>query len=240
MLYSGLARINFVRYLERNLRPLRAGFIYGIGAAVIALASDFYFLYVDPAGTPSWVLAVIQAYHTQIALTAFLFLGILAALAARPDHLDPGVPYRSLLLRDSALAATLVAVMVGVVLFFATALQATVFADQASAYARVAAPKIVSYSNTTRQDLIKGRIKRGETPEQARKLPPPAKLANVRGALNPPSLAALGRSIMNLVLRCLLLGGAGAVVGLLRGRSDQPDEMSYAGAAKKETNPPER
>ncbi|MGI9048985.1 MAG: hypothetical protein ACR2GU_06395, partial [Rubrobacteraceae bacterium] len=180
------------------MRPLKAGFIYGIIGAVVALVSDFYFLFVDPVGTPAWMLAVIQAYHTQIALTAFLFLGILAALSARPAYLDPGVPYRSLLLRDCALAATIVAVMVGAVLFFATALQATVFASQARTYANEAAPKIVDYSNTTRQDLIKGRIKRGETPQQARKLPPPAKLENVRGALNPPSLAALGRSIMNL------------------------------------------
>ena len=226
------------------MRPLRAGFIYGIVGAVVALVSDFYFPFVDPVGTPAWVLAVIQAYHTQIALTAFLFLGILAALGARPDHLDPGVPYRSLLLRDCTLAATVVAVMVSLVLFFSTALQATVFAEQARTYAREAAPKIVSYSNTTRQDLIKGRIKRGETPQQARKLPPPAKLGNVRGALEPPPLAALGRSIMNLVLRSLLLGGVGAVVGLFRGRSDQREETTSAaavnGAGKKETNPPGR
>lgn len=221
--------------------PLRAGFIYGIVAAVVALVSDFYFLFVNPAGTPAWVLAVIQQYHTQIALTAFLFLGILAALGVRPTHFEPGVPYRSLLLRDCALAATLVAVMVGAVLFFATALQATVFASQARTYANEAAPKIVDYSNTTRQGLIKGRIKRGETPQQARKLPPPAKLENVRGALNPPSLAALGRSIMNLVLRSLLLGGTGAVIGLFRGRSGPEDGIitsAGTGNGKQEANQP--
>ena len=222
--------------------PLRAGFIYGIVAAVVALVSDFYFLFVDPAGTPAWILAVIQAYHTQIALTAFLFLGILAALGTRPARLDPDVPYQSLLLRDCVLAATLVAVIVSVVLFFATALQATVFADQARSYAGQAAPKIVDYSNTTREDLIKGRIKRGETPEQARKLPPPAKLENVRKALEPPSLTMLGYSIMNLVLRSLLLGGTGAVIGLLRGRSGPEDGTTSAGsgngAGKQEANQP--
>src|SRR5215204_6140698 len=46
----------------------------------------------------------------------------------RPTRLDPGVPYRSLLVRDGALAATVVAVMVGITLFLTTALQATVLA----------------------------------------------------------------------------------------------------------------
>ena len=222
------------------MRPLRVGFVYGVIGAVVALVSDFYFLFLDPVGTPAWVLAAIQAYHTRLALTAFLFLGILAALGVRPTHLDPGVPYRSLLLRDCALAATFVAVLVGVVLFFATALQATVFADQARSYASQAAPKIVDYSNTTRQDLIKGRIKRGETPQQARKLPPPAKLENVRGALEPPSLAELERSIMYFILRSLLLGGTGAVIGLLRRNSDTEGGIVLTGAGKQEANPPGR
>src|ERR671927_1130101 len=119
----------------RDSGPLRTGFVYGIAGTLVALASDLYFLFVDPADTPGWILAVIAQYRTRLALALFLFLAILAALRVRPTRLDPGVPYRSLLLRDGALAATVVAVLVGITLFFTTALQATLLAGSAHDYA---------------------------------------------------------------------------------------------------------
>src|ERR687890_322887 len=100
-------------YPERVSGPIRTGYFYGLAGVLVALASDLYFLFVDPADTPGWVLAAIAQYRTRLALALFLFLAILAALRVRPSRLDPGVPYRSLLLRDSALAATTVAVMLG-------------------------------------------------------------------------------------------------------------------------------
>ena len=109
--------------------PLRIGFFYGVIAAVVAVVTDLRFLFLDPAVVPDWILAAIEGFRTQLALAAHLFLGILAALRVRPTRIDPDVPYRSLLLRDCALAATLVAVMVGFTLFVVTALNATLFAD---------------------------------------------------------------------------------------------------------------
>src|SRR5215210_5569380 len=125
---------------RRGSGPLRTGFACGIVGVLVALVSDLYFLFVDPTGTPGWVLAVIAQYSTRLALAVFLFLAILAGLSARPTPLDPGVPYRSLLLRDGALAATVVAAMVGFTLFLTTALQANLLAGPASDYAAEAAP----------------------------------------------------------------------------------------------------
>src|SRR5918912_1518542 len=127
--------------------PISTGFRYGIVGVLIALASDLYFLVLDPSGMPGWILAVIAQYRTRLALALFLFLAVLAALRVRPTRLDPGVPYRSLLLRDGALAATVVAVLVGLTLFLTTAVQATLLAGPARVYAEEAAPKIVSYVN---------------------------------------------------------------------------------------------
>src|SRR5919206_397132 len=124
---------------SRDSGPIGTGFAYGIVGVFVALASDLYFLFVDPADTPGWVLAVIAQYRTRLALALFLFLGILAALRVRPTRLDPGVPHRSLLLRDGALAATVVAAMVGLALFLTTALQATLLAGPARDYAGEAA-----------------------------------------------------------------------------------------------------
>ena len=93
--------------------PLRIGFFYGMIAAIVALAGDLRFLVIDPSALDTWVLAVIETYRSSLALAACLFLGILAALRVRPTRLDPGVPYRSLLLRDGALAATVVAIVFG-------------------------------------------------------------------------------------------------------------------------------
>ena len=134
---------------------------------LVALASDLYFLFIDPADTPGWVLAAIAQYRTRLALALFLFLAILAALRVRPTRLDPGVPYRSLLLRDGALAATVVAVMVGITLFLTTALQATLLAGTARDYAREAAPKVVSYVNEVRMEIRQERKARG-LPEKVR------------------------------------------------------------------------
>lgn len=183
--------------------PLRAGFVYGSVAIVVALVADLRFLFVDPEGMPDWILTVIEEFRTQLALAAYLFLAILAALRVRPTRLEPGVSYRSLLLRDCALAATVVAVMVGVALFFLTALNATLFADEIRDYAREAAPSIVTYN-----EKVAGRI---SDP------PPIPTIEEVEAGLQPPVLRDLGRSMANLVLRAILLGAAGALVGALRG-----------------------
>ena len=113
------------------------------------------------------------------------------------------MPYRSLLLRDCTLAATAVAVMVGVTLLIVTALSATLFADEIREYARDAAPKIVAYN-----EKVASRI---SDP------PPIPSVQEVEAGLQPPVLRDLGRSMANLVLRALLLGTAGALVGILRG-----------------------
>ena len=187
--------------------PLRTGFFYGMIAVVVALVADLRFLFVAPSTISPWVLAVIETYRSSLALTACLFLGLLAALRVRPTRLDPGVPYRSLLLRDGALAATVVAVMFGVTVFLTTALQATLLADEARTYATEAAPRIVSYL-----DVL---ARRNDDPQ-------PATVAEVESGLQPPVLRDLGRSMYNFVLRAVLVGTAGGLVGVLRGRSSNP------------------
>ena len=185
------------------MSPLRAGFVFGSVAVAIALVTDLRFLFIDPEALPDWILTAFEGFRTQLALAAYLFLGIFAALRTRPARLDPGVPYRSLLLRDCTLAATIVAVMVGVTLLIVTALSATLFADEIRDYARDAAPKIVAYN-----EKVAGRI---SDP------PPIPSVQEVEAGLQPPVLRDLGRSMANLVLRALLLGTAGALVGILRG-----------------------
>ena len=185
------------------MSPLRAGFVFGSVAVVVALVTDLRFLFIDPQALPDWILTAFEGFRTQLALAAYLFLGILAALRTRPARLDPGVSYRSLLLRDCTLAATIVAVMVGVTLLIVTALSATLFADEIRDYARDAAPKIVAYN-----EKVAGRI---SDP------PPIPSVQEVEAGLQPPVLRDLGRSMANLVLRALLLGTAGALVGILRG-----------------------
>jgi hypothetical protein len=199
-----------------------------------ALASDLYFLFVDPAETPGWILAVIAQYRTRLALAVFLFLAILAALRVRPTRLDPGVPYRSLLLRDGALAATVVAVMVGITLFLTTALQATLLAGAAHDYAGEAAPKIVSYVNEVRSEIQQSRKERGASPERVRDLPPPAEVSAVEATLQPPTLRDLGRSMANFVLRAVLLGTAGGLVGMLRWRPGSADNEKPRVAPRRE------
>lgn len=204
--------------------PIGTGFRYGIVGVLVALASDLYFLVADPAGMPGWILAVIAQYRTRLALALFLFLAVLAALRVRPTRLDPGVPYRSLLVRDGALAATVVAVMVGITLFLSTALQATVLAGAARDYAVTAAPKIASYVNEVRTEIQQERKERGASPERVRDLPPPTQAAEVEATLQPPTLRDLGRSMANFVLRAVLLGTVGGVVGALRGRPSSTRE----------------
>jgi hypothetical protein len=193
------------------LGPLRVGFFYGVIAVVVALASDLRFLFLDPQALPDWILAAIEEFRTQLVLTTILFLGILAAIRTRPTRVESGVPYRSVLLRDCALAATVVAVMAGLALFVATALNATVFADEVRAYASDATPSIVAYN-----DKVAGRL---ENP------PPLPPASEVEADLQPPTLRDLGRSMTNIVLRALLVGTAGAVVGLFRGRFGTPGDL---------------
>src|SRR3712207_2281714 len=128
-----------------RLGPLRIGFFYGALAVVVALAADLRYLFIDPQEIPHWILTAIEEFRTQLALTVTLFLGILAAIRTRPTRVDPDVPYRSVLLRDCVLAATVVAVMAGGVLFVGTALKPPVFAGAKSVFARGPRPRIVSY-----------------------------------------------------------------------------------------------
>jgi hypothetical protein len=214
--------------------PIWTGFRYGIVGVLVALASDLYFLAVAPASTPGWILAVIAQYRTRLALALFLFLAVLAALRVRPTRLDPGVPYRSLLLRDGALAATVVAVMVGITLFLTTALQATLLAGTARGYAAEAAPRIVSYVNEVRTEIRQGREDRGASPEKVRDLPPPARVSQVEATLQPPTLRELGRSMANFVLRAVLLGTLGGLVGALRGRPDSARDEKPVRAPRRE------
>jgi hypothetical protein len=185
------------------LGPFRIGFVYGMVAAMVALAADLRFFLIDPSALDTWVLAVIETYRSSLALATCLFLGILAALRVRPTRLDAGVPYGSLLLRDGALAAAIVAVVFGATVFLTTALQATLFADEVRAYAAEAAPRIVSYLD-----------------ELARRFdnPSPTTVGAVESDLQPPALRDLGRSVTNFVLRAVLLGTLGGLVGVLRGR----------------------
>lgn len=198
------------------MAPLRAGVIYGLIAALVTAVISFRFLYLDPAASADWVLAASETFFPQLAAATQLFLALLAAIQARPVHLEPDVPYRSILLRDCTLAATVVAVIVGVTLLIIGALQATVFADAMRDYARDAAPSIVSYVNESREEVSEP--------------PPPATVEQVANSLQPPALNDLGRSIFNLVLRALLFGLVGALVGLLRGRFS-----SSGGANNQET-----
>jgi len=192
------------------LGPLRIGFFYGVIAVVVALAADLRFLFLDPQTVPDWILAAIEEFRTQLVLTTILFFGILAAMSTQPTRAEPGVPYRSLLLRDCVLAAAVVAVMAGLTLFAATALNATVFADEIRAYASDATPSIVAYN-----EKVAGRLQN----------PPPLPPASeIEAGLQPPVLRDLGRSLANIVLRALLVGTAGAVVGLIRGRLGTPGD----------------
>jgi len=192
-------------------------------AVVVALVADLYFLAVSPAGTPDWILTVIHQYHTSLALATFVFVTVLAALRVRPTRLDPDASYRAILTRDGAMCGVVIASMVGVALLFSTTLQATLFAGAMRTYAQEATPKIVSYSNSELEEVREGRVRRGDSPEKIAALPDPAKTADVKAALQPPTLRDLGRSIANFVLRAVLLGVVGAITGLLRRPTPAPE-----------------
>ncbi len=183
--------------------PLSTGFRYGLVAVAVALVAELRFLLITPGELPNWILTVIETYRTQVPAAAFLFLSILAALRVRPVRMEPGVPYRSLLLRDGAMTATIVAVMAGLALLLVTGLNSTVFANDVRAYATDAAPYILEYS-----EKVAGRL--NDPPP----LPP---VEQIEADLQPPELRDLGRSLANLVLRAILLGTVGAIVGALRG-----------------------
>jgi hypothetical protein len=211
------------------LGPIRTGLFYGALAGAIALAAELYFLFLDPSSTSDWVLAVIGSYRTRLSLAAFLFLAILAALRMRPTRPDPEASYASLLLRDGALAATVVAFVVGAVLLLTTLLQATVLADDMRAYAEEAAPKVVGYVNGVRDEIQDRRREEGQSPEEVNDVPPPANVMDVEESFGPPAPRDLGRSVANFVLRAILLGTAGALVGLLRGRGKGGTDGAPAG-----------
>lgn len=204
------------------MSPFRAGFVYGSVAVVVALVENLRFLFIDPEGMPDWILTAIETYHTQLALAAYLFLGILATLRVRPYRLDPDASYRALLVRDCALAATVVAIMVGATLFVLTAFNATLFAGEIRAYAREASPSILAYN-----EKVAGRL---DDP------PPLPTVEVIEERLQPPALDDLGRSMANTVLRALLLGTAGALVGALRGSfGSGRDAGRLARSAEKES-----
>lgn len=184
--------------------PFRAAIFYGVIAVVVALAANLHFLLLDASSTPGWIVAVIEQFRTTLALAAFLMLGILAAMRTNPERFDEGVPYRALLLRDCTLAATLVAAMVGLTLIVVVFLQATVLSGPMQTYASDAAPRIISY--------IEELGDRFSDPAE------PVTAAQIEDDLAPPTLGSLGQSISNFVLRTLLIGSAGALVGLIRGR----------------------
>jgi hypothetical protein len=127
-----------------------------------------------------------------------------------------------------------VAVVVGLTLVLTTALQATFLAGTARDYAAAAAPKIVSYVNGVRTEIRQSRKERGASPERVRDLPPPAQLREVEATLQPPTLRDLGRSMANFVLRAVLLGTAGGLVGTLRGRPSHPDGEKRRRAPRRE------
>lgn len=185
--------------------PLRAGLIYGLVGVLVALVADFRFVYLNPENVDGWIIAVVEQYRTQLALAAYFLLAVLAAFRARPTHIEPDVPYRSLLLRDCTLAATVVAIVVGVALLLITFLQATVFAGTIREYADQAAPEIVAYVQ--------------ELADRFDSEPPQVTVEGIRETLQPPTIGDLGQSLFNFVIRALLLGFTGAAVGALRGRN---------------------
>ena len=196
------------------MSPFRSGFVYGMVAVVIAVVTDLYFLLIDPTAAPAWVLAAATGFRVQLALAAFLFLA----------RTDPDASYRSLLLRDCALAATVVAVMAGATLFFSTAIKATLFAGEIRVFASEAAPRIVEYLDEVRSELSEP--------------PPPTTVEEAEETLQPPELWDLGRSMANFMLRVIFLGAVGALVGALRGAfgSDRGTDQ-YTSFAEKERSP---
>lgn len=198
--------------LGENLGPFRVGFFYGVFAALIALFANFYFLLFDPAETRDWILAATTDFIPLAALAMYIFLGIAAAFRTSPIRIDPDVSYRSQVMRDAALGAAIVAVMVGSVNFVSTAIQATVLSENIQNFASEAAPRVAGYV----EDV-------GESLSDPPPIPTPEE---VERGLQPPTLGALGGVLGNTALGTMALGALGAVIGALRGRStpDPPED----------------
>lgn len=190
---------------ERRQGPLGVGLFYGTLGVVIAAVEGFALFLLDPRTTSAWLLAALTDFLPLLALASYILLAVLAALRVRPVRLEPGVPYRSQLMRDAALAAGIVGLMVGLAALVLTGLQATLFADEIRAFAGEAAPRIAAYIEETRRELSDP--------------PPPVSAAQVERLLQPPTPGDLGRALGNAALGTIFLGALGALVGALRGRS---------------------
>jgi len=189
---------------QRAQGPLRVGAFYGALGVAVAAVEGFALFLLDPRATSAWLLAALTDFLPLLALAAYILLAALAALRVRPVRLEPGVPYRPQLMRDAALAAAVVGVMVGLAALVLTGLQATLFADEIRAFAREAAPRIAAYVEETRRELSDP--------------PPPVSAGQVERLLQPPSPGDLGRVLGNAALGTIFLGALGALIGALRGR----------------------
>ncbi|AHY46520.1 Hypothetical Protein RradSPS_1237 [Rubrobacter radiotolerans] len=202
--------------------PIRVGFFYGAIAVVIAVFSQFFFLFLDPVETTDWVLAALTDFLPLAALAAYIMLAFLAALRARPTYLESGVPYRSFLLRDAALAAALVGALAGLANVLSTAVQAIFLADEIRAFAADAAPRIAAYVNEVRQDLSDP--------------PPPTSAEQIQRLLQPPEIRDLAQSVGNAAIGTMILGALGAFVGLLRGLAKRNSDDDGASSERTARN----
>jgi hypothetical protein len=116
--------------------------------------------------------------------------------------------------------------MVGITLFVVTAINATLLADEMREYAHDAAPSMLAYYEKEAARLSNP--------------PPLPTVEEIEERLQPPVLSDLGRSMANLVLRTLLLGVAGAVVGILRGSSGSGEARLQKESAPNDGKRPER
>ena len=107
---------------QRAQGPLRVGLFYGILGVAIVLVEGFALFLLDPRTTSAWLLAALADFLPLLALASYILLAALAALRVQPVRLEPGVPYRSQLMRDAALASAVVGLMVGVAALVLTGL----------------------------------------------------------------------------------------------------------------------
>lgn len=187
--------------------PIRAGFLYGTVAVIVAVLVNFHFLLLDPVETRDWVLAAIASFLPLLALAAYLLLTILGARRVVPDRYEPGTTWRSQLVRAGALVATIIGVMVGLTGIFSTALQATVFSGEMQSFATEAAPKISGYVEEVRSEVSEP--------------PPGMSTEQVEQSLAPPSFQDTGRALFSAVVLSVVLGTVGGFIGGLRGRRSE-------------------